>query len=210
MSYDEILINVCYWFAFAYSIILHEVAHGWVAKRCGDPTAEIAGRITLDPIPHIDPIMSILMPIVTYMTAGFAFGGAKPVPVNPYNFRNLELDDLKVSVAGVAVNFLIAAGCAATLHVWEPGTINYVLFSRIAILNLVLGIFNLVPIPPLDGSHVMRLFLSKIDRGVADAYESIGRFGFIIIMLGMGVLSPIIRTVLTFIWFHVFMLKQPY
>lgn len=206
MPDSALIVEVLFWVAFVYSIILHEIAHGWVAKRAGDYTAEMAGRLSFNPLRHIDPMMTIAMPIITAVTMGVPFGGAKPVPVNPYNFRNLEWDDFKVSIAGVSVNFLIAAACAGTLHIWEPGTINYALFGRIAIMNLVLGIFNLIPIPPLDGSHVMRHILSRIDPGIAEAYERIGFFGIIIIIFAMRFLRPIMWSVIDFVWTHIFML----
>ena len=132
--------------AFIMSVVLHEVAHGWVARACGDPTAEIAGRLTLNPIKHIDPVMTIAVPLVLlYATRGqMLFGGAKPVPVNPYMLRGGEKDDLKVSLAGVAVNFSIALIFGLPLRFWQPEQVGFMLFAMIAISNLILALFNLI------------------------------------------------------------------
>jgi len=208
MLSTHIIVYTIYLAAFVYSIILHEIAHAWVAKECGDPTAEAAGRITLNPIPHIDPIMSIALPAIMLYTGQPLIGGAKPVPVNPYNFRHLERDDLKVSLAGVAVNFLIALVFGFMLHLFEPGTINYTLFGSIAVLNIVLGIFNLIPIPPLDGSHVMRLLLSRIDPGIAAAYERIGFFGLVIIVLLLQANLLHLSGAIEFVWHRVFLIDN--
>ena len=189
---------------FLWSVILHEVAHGWVAKQCGDPTAEMAGRLTLNPIPHIDPVMTIIVPIAMMLFSGIIFGGAKPVPVNPYNFRNGEIDDLKVSLAGVGVNFSIAAVFGFSLHLWPVESAGFTLFALLALVNLVLGLFNLIPVPPLDGSHVMRFLLARIDRGIAESYERIGVFGLVILFLLLGFFWRHIALAIDFIWFNVF------
>src|SRR5258706_10857737 len=97
---------------FLYSIIAHEVAHGWVALKCGDPTAKMSGRLTANPIPHIDPMWSIVVPVLSYVMLGTYFGMAKPVPVNESNLRRKPRDQILVAVAGVTVNFLIAVACA--------------------------------------------------------------------------------------------------
>jgi Zn-dependent protease len=200
-----------YFATLVMSIVLHEVAHGWMARRCGDHTAEAAGRLTLNPIPHIDPIFTILMPIITMFASGggLIFGGAKPVPVNPYFFRNLELDDLKVSVAGVAVNFSIALGCGLTLHVWPPDSVGYTFFTLITIANLALGFFNLIPIPPLDGSHVARFFLAKISPEIAAGYERIGMFGLILVIMLARFFSGPIFTGVNFVWFRLLGITGP-
>lgn len=205
-QYGEQIVTGLFIAAFLMSIVLHEVAHGWMARQCGDPTAELAGRLSLNPLKHIDPFFTILMPIVTYWTAGFLFGGAKPVPVNPYNFRNLERDDIKVSLAGVTVNFIIALVTGYSLHILVPGSIAYSLFARIAFVNLVLAFFNLIPVPPLDGSHLLRHFLAKVNRQMAEAYERIGMFGFlfIIVLLNFNLLP--IRVAIGFVWRHVLLL----
>ena len=193
--------------AFIMSVVLHEVAHGWVARACGDPTAEIAGRLTLNPIKHIDPVMTIAVPLVLlYATRGqMLFGGAKPVPVNPYMLRGGEKDDLKVSLAGVAVNFSIALIFGLPLRFWQPEQVGFMLFAMIAISNLILALFNLIPIPPLDGSHVLRYLLARVSPELAAAYERLGMFGLVLVIMFMSfgghvVLGIAISVVWTFVF----------
>src|SRR3990167_8398292 len=148
-----------------YSAILHEIAHGFVAYRLGDPTAKLMGRLTLDPRSHIDPAMSILLPLVLILTGSpVIFGAAKPVPVDPFNLRDGRRDMALVSLAGPITNFLIAAIAAfllkfVVISLGIPMLTEFVF--RIVQLNLLLGIFNLIPIPPLDGSKVFALFLPE-------------------------------------------------
>lgn len=213
MFYLHYVVLALFLAAFVMSVILHEVAHGWVAKQCGDPTAEAAGRLTLNPIHHIDPVFTILMPIMTWYLAGFIFGGAKPVPVNPYYYRHPETDDLKVSLAGVATNFLIALAAGYAIHLWKPGSAGHSLFTLITIANLVLAFFNLIPIPPLDGSHVARFFIARVSRELADGYEKIGMIGggmigFILIFALLNVLYVPIVLAVQFVWVHVLMIDN--
>lgn len=173
-----------------FSIVLHEVAHGWVARREGDPTAAMLGRLTLNPIPHIDPIGSILVPTILILTNfGFIFGWAKPVPVNTRNFRNFRRGDILVSLAGVAANFLLAIVFTLLLAVcwWgaqampESASVWLTMagMARYGIaINFVLILFNLLPIPPLDGSHVMYHLLPP---QLGMRYRELGRFGMLII-----------------------------
>ncbi|MEJ2728924.1 MAG: site-2 protease family protein [Deltaproteobacteria bacterium] len=176
------------------SIVLHEISHGYVALRFGDRTAQRQGRITLNPIPHIDPIWTIAIPIVAYFISGgtFIIGGAKPVPVDPRNYRQPILGDICVSVAGVAVNFLIAAIMILMLNIVHLASGNltgsmavYVLLQT-ALLNIVLAMFNLIPIPPLDGSH---LFKYLLPRTLRNGYEMLGRTGagFIILIVVINI-----------------------
>jgi Zn-dependent protease len=176
------------------SIVLHEIAHGFVALLFGDHTAERQGRITLNPIPHIDPLWTIAIPVVAYFISGgtFVIGGAKPVPINPSNYRRLLLGDICVSAAGIAVNFLIAVIMILLLNVVHivsgnlTGSITATVFLRVALLNIVLAMFNLIPIPPLDGSH---LFKYLLPFGLRGSYEKLGRSGagFIILILVINV-----------------------
>jgi len=176
------------------SIVLHEMAHGWVALLFGDRTAQRQGRITFNPIVHIDPLWTIAIPIIAYFISNgtFIIGGAKPVPVDPRNYRQPVLGDICVSVAGVAVNFLIAVIMILMLNVvgvvtadFTASTAVYVLV-QVALLNIVLAMFNLIPIPPLDGSH---LFKYLLPRGLRSGYEMLGRTGagFIILILIINV-----------------------
>jgi Zn-dependent protease len=176
------------------SIVLHEIAHGFVALRFGDQTAKRRGRLTLNPVPHIDLIWTIVVPFVSYLLSGgtFIIGGAKPVPVNPLNYRRPVLGDICVSTAGVAVNFLIAIGLMVLLNLVHLGyhsptnTLIAYMLGRIALLNILLALFNLIPIPPLDGSH---LFKYLLPHELRTGYENLGRTGagFIILLLVINI-----------------------
>ena len=174
--------------------MLHEISHGYVALRFGDRTAQRQGRITLNPIPHIDPIWTIAVPIVAYFISGgtFIIGGAKPVPVDPRNYRQPVLGDICVSVAGVVVNFLIAAIMILMLNIVHlvsgnfTGSVAVYVLLHTALLNIVLAMFNLIPIPPLDGSH---LFKYLLPRELRNGYEMLGRTGagFIILIIVINI-----------------------
>ena len=145
-----------------FSIVIHEVSHGSVANLLGDPTAKYAGRLTLNPIKHLDPIGSILVPLFLIIIGSpILFGWAKPVPINPYNFRNPRWDGAKVAAAGPGINILVALvfGLAIRFLILPPPILT--VFSIIVILNLLLAVFNLIPIPPLDGSHILFTLLPE-------------------------------------------------
>lgn len=172
-------------FVLVYSVILHEIAHGYVAERLGDPTARKAGRLTLNPIPHIDPIMTIALPAILFISSqifggGLLFGAAKPVPVNPLYFDDPKKDMALVSLAGVLTNFALA-GIGAVLFNIGGGNIPMIasVLQFMVSINLLLGIFNLIPIPPLDGSKVLA---SLLPRNAAQALLSLEQFGFILIL----------------------------
>jgi Zn-dependent protease len=182
-----------------FSVVVHEYAHAYVANLWGDPTAAMLGRLTLNPIPHIDPFGSILVPALLLISqSGFLFGWAKPVPVNPDNYRNRKWGDILVSLAGPASNVMLA--CLFTV-VWivarlvlGPLGVDPVIeqILRLAVfLNLFLAFFNLLPIPPLDGSHVLYNFLPQ---PLAYNYMSLARYGFLIVMLFL--ILPPLRQVL--------------
>lgn len=142
-----------------FSVIAHEVAHGYVADYLGDPTARLSGRLTLNPVPHVDAVGSLLVPVVSYLAGGFIFGWAKPVPYNPYNLRGERWGTLAVASAGVLVNFIIAIVFGLVVRFGpELGIVSSAFLSiagTIVFLNVLLGIFNLIPLPPLDGSKVL-------------------------------------------------------
>ncbi len=172
-----------------YSAILHEIAHGYVADRLGDPTARLMGRLTLNPIPHIDPVMSIALPLILILSGSpVIFGGAKPVPVDPFNLPDGRRDFALVSAAGPLTNVILAVIAAAILHIGFAGqplsliqqnVIGYLLVSIMEI-NLLLAFFNLIPIPPLDGSKIFALILPERE---ADTYLSLGNtFGMLILL----------------------------
>lgn len=170
-----------------FSVILHEIMHGLMALRFGDHTAERAGRLTLNPIPHIDPIGTILLPAILIISGSpIMFGWAKPVPVNPLNFSNLRMGELLVAAAGILSNFSLAIVSAILFHILNampetPALILSVLRFSVMI-NLVLGIFNLFPIPPLDGSKIL---LSQLPYNLAKEYEKLESYGFLILILLM-------------------------
>jgi Zn-dependent protease len=173
---------------FIIAVVFHEFAHGLVAHHWGDQTAKLQGRLTLNPVPHLDPIGTILFPLINMLSGmSLLIGWARPVPINPNRFRKYRPGLFWVSIAGVAMNFLLAvlsaaALCALTL--WMPQ--DFYLFeplSRMAFvsvqLNFMLGIFNLIPLPPLDGSKVVEVFLPY---EAARRYEALAQYSFFILM----------------------------
>ena len=171
-----------------FSAILHEIAHGFVAERLGDPTARLAGRLTLDPRKHIDPLMSIALPLILLISGSpIIIGAAKPVPVDPFNLRDGRKDMALVSLAGPLTNVLIAIAASLILKI-IPNSSDLIL-ENIVRLNLLLAIFNLIPIPPLDGSKIFALVLPE---KLANAFLSLGSIGIFIIfflLLSGGELS---------------------
>lgn len=167
-----------------FSAILHEVAHGFVADKLGDPTARLLGRLTLDPRPHIDPMMSIALPLLLILSGSpVIFGAAKPVPVDPFNLKEGRKDVAIVSLAGPLTNIILAVLAAGAIRILDLQIsqfliILYPILVLIVKLNLLLAIFNLLPIPPLDGSKVFSLLLPEKD---ANAYLSLSSIGFFII-----------------------------
>jgi len=175
------------------SIVVHEVAHAWQARREGDTTAEELGRITLNPLPHVDPIGSVVVPLLLWFgNAGFLFGWAKPVPVNPANFRDYKWGDIRVSLAGIVSNLILVAGftllgAASVALVTGVGggvpagaeqAVGRLVFYGIYV-NLILAFFNLIPIPPLDGSHVV---YHALPPRLGRRYREVGRYGILVLM----------------------------
>lgn len=143
---------------FMMAVVIHEVSHGWVALYLGDPTARLAGRLTLNPLKHIDPMGTVVLPLLLiFLKSPFVFGWAKPVPVNPMLLRRPRRDMIWVGMAGPAANFFLASVAAFFLHFLKPflAPVVVALVFYGILINLVLGVFNLLPIPPLDGSRVL-------------------------------------------------------
>ncbi len=182
--------------AFLFAISVHESAHAWTAARRGDPTAAMLGRVTLNPIKHIDPIGTIILPVIALISGFPMIGWAKPTPVNPRNFKNIVVDDILTSVAGPISNFLVVVfalivlgGIGLIARVMSPAVAQSVLtpiammFTWLAIINVLLGVFNLIPLPPLDGSHVLRHALSG---SALRAYDAVGAMGLMVLVFFGG------------------------
>ena len=169
----------------------HEYAHAWMAHKCGDDTARMMGRMTINPIVHIDPIGTVFLPLMMLsLNPGFLlFGWAKPVPVNPANLTNRKRDDILISMAGPAMNVILAIVLLAILRVaielpeGISGSAVVAQLPKIAFISMFLCLFNLIPVPPLDGSHVMRHVVGMSE----ETYRNIARFGFIIVLVVINI-----------------------
>jgi Zn-dependent protease len=198
--------SLLYFLVLIVSIVVHEVAHGLAAESQGDPTARMLGRITMNPIKHADPIGSIVLPLILLVSgSNFFIGWAKPVPYNPVNFRNERKGTRIVSMAGIVANFSIAiiVGLAIrvmmTLHLGSLQTFE--IMSIIVLVNIVLGIFNLIPIPPLDGFRFLESALPVRFGSFFKQYEQYG-IAIMIVFLLVGVrfigpLASLVYTVIT-------------
>jgi len=205
---------------FLFAISVHESAHAWMANRCGDPTARMLGRISLNPIKHIDAVGTVLLPLICVITHIPVLGWAKPTPVDPRNFRNPVKDDILTAVVGPTSNFIVAAGATLVLlavklsSAFGAQTVYGVIFGmmplqsnsflipfcfliyELLVINVVLAVFNLIPVPPLDGSHVLRHFMPE---SVRRTYDMVGWFGLLaLVYFGGGILSRIIGPFLGF------------
>ncbi len=198
-----------------FAICVHESAHAWMANRLGDPTAKMLGRVSLNPIVHIDPFGTIIMPLILIVLGFPPFGWAKPTPVDPRNFKNRVRDDILTAVAGPVSNFLTAFVAIIILAFIEHGSNAGIgqnfrrldissplatLFYLAMWINVVLAVFNLIPLPPLDGSHVIRHFLSY---NALRVYDRIGYFGLVIVMfvlpmIGLPIVSMVIAPFMAF------------
>jgi len=187
---------------FFLAVVIHEFAHGWMAYKLGDPTAKHSGRLTLNPIAHIDPIGTIVLPLFLVITGSpILFGWAKPVPVNFRALRNPKRDMIWVGLAGPCANIILAILISFVIKL-NIALIPFVALKYFMLLNLVLAIFNLIPIPPLDGSRVV---MGLLPPKAAFQYMQLERFGFvlIVIMLYLGlfqsIIWPIVLTILRFL-----------
>lgn len=182
-----------------FSIIVHELAHGFMADYLGDPTARLQGRLTLNPIKHIDPVGSIVVPLITSLS-GFTFGWAKPVEYNPYNLKNKRKGEFLIALAGPLSNISIALIFGTIIRFSSSGLSNLTPFiefcAYIVVINLVLAIFNLIPLPPLDGSKLLFAWLpSQYGRFrlVMEAYAPI--FVLVTIFVLWRIVSPLVSIV---------------
>lgn len=190
MNGQEVMTGILVVVVLIGSVVAHELAHAWVAEREGDDTARKLGRITVNPLSHLDPVGSVLVPMVLFFSTGGSsiFGWAKPVPVVPARFRDPVRSDIKVSLAGIVANLLLVipsallviAAFRAEALIGIRAADWLVFAGSLSIqINLTLAIFNLIPIPPLDGSHVLYHLLP---RGLRASYRSLDRFGLLILM----------------------------
>jgi Zn-dependent protease len=217
LEYVDILFQLI---VFLFAISVHESAHAWMANRRGDPTARMLGRISLNPIKHIDPVGTVLMPLIAAVAHIPVIGWAKPTPVDPRNFKNPVLDDILTAVVGPISNFVVAAGATIVLLIIKHSSAfgSQVVFGlplgwvsqqsdsllvpfcffiyELLIINVVLAVFNLIPVPPLDGSHVIRHFLPE---SIGKVYDTAGWIGLLaLVYLGGGLISALIRPFLRF------------
>lgn len=189
-----------------FSAIVHEYMHGWMADRLGDPTAKNAGRLTMNPIPHIDPFGSIMLPLILILSqSAFIIGWAKPVPFNPYNLRDSKYGSAKVAFAGPLGNLIIAVIFGLIIRIFFSSLMAFnpllvTLFAVIVYINILLMIFNLVPIPPMDGSKILMAFLPlklKIE------YAKLENYGMWLVLLfvifGFDLIRPIIFNLFIFL-----------
>jgi len=202
--------------AFLFAISVHESAHAWMANQRGDPTARMLGRISLNPIRHIDPVGTLLLPAVAMFFHAPVIGWAKPTPVDPRNFKNPVLDDILTSVVGPISNFVVAIGAVLVLVVvklasplgqqilsqgFSTDTDSFLLplcllLYDVMLINVILGVFNLIPVPPLDGSHVVRHLLPARALRV---YDTVGMAGlFILVFWGGRFLNTLISPAVGF------------
>ena len=198
-------INFVYFIAILImSVILHEISHGYAAKALGDQTAKLAGRLTLNPIPHIDPLGSIIVPVLLYFTTqgSFIFGWAKPVPYNPHNLRNQRWGTAFVGAAGVLTNLLIAAIFGLLIRA-DGALFNLPagfadIIALIVIINVLLAVFNMIPIPPLDGSKVLFSLLPYHMRYVQTFLERYWPVFFVlVIFFGWRLIVPVLSYLFT-------------
>jgi len=205
MSQQAVVLKLFEFAILVFALSLHEAAHAWMASRLGDPTAQMLGRLTLNPVKHIDPFGTVLVPLAMLFLfpSGFLIGWAKPTPVTPRNFKNLRRDDILTTLAGPVSNLLAAVGATILLillarlngsaaeivrefaggipglRTASPAVPIAMLLYLTVWLNIILAVFNLIPLPPLDGSHVLRHFLPY--RALR-AYDSIGLIGLLLFL----------------------------
>ena len=189
---------VIFLFILFFSVIVHEFCHGYMAYLNGDDTARMLGRLTFNPIPHIDPVGTILLPLILILTSMFTggrlfiIGWAKPVPINPYNFRDHDKGMLTVGLAGPASNIILGTILAVLSRYFSQGFVKDIFFFG-GMINFILAFFNLIPIPPLDGSRILSVFLQG---NIRYRYEQLERYGFMLVFAflflgGFSLIYPI-------------------
>ena len=199
MNISQILEFLISFILLIVAMTIHEFSHGWAAYKLGDPTAKYSGRFTLNPLAHIDPVGTVILPLLLFFSTGgrFLFGYAKPMPVNFQALKNPRRDIIWVGLAGPLSNIILAVLLSIILKFVSFGQFISFIFIQLIIINAILAVFNLIPIPPLDGS---RILMGLLPVRLAARYASIEPFGFIILMLLIftGGLHFIIEPVLAF------------
>ncbi len=201
-------ITLFFLIALILSIIIHEVSHGYAAEMLGDPTARLAGRLTLNPVPHIDLMGSIVLPAILVLTSSpFLFGWAKPVPYNPYNLKNQRWGEAIVAGAGPGINLLLALvfGLVIRFGIGELPTSFIALAALVVYINVLLACFNLIPIPPLDGSKLLRTLLPFRAQMAYQRFESalmvMGLLGvFLVLFLLLTLVGPLFQAFISLVF----------
>ena len=195
---DNLLFDLATWLIpLVVAIVLHEISHGWVANAFGDHTARDLGRLSPNPIRHVDPIGTLVLPLMLAVAGAPVFGWAKPVPVVAKNMRNPRLNMMLVALAGPAMNLLLGLiavfALAAAVSVVVPGTPGgaflFVTLEKFLIINIFLAVFNMLPLPPFDGGHVVE---GLLPRPLAARYAKLGKYGFLLLILLLVVLPMIV------------------
>ena len=215
MGIPQIIISL---FVVLFAITIHEASHGWAAYKMGDPTAHALGRITLNPIAHIDPVGTVLLPLILVIMGAPPFGWAKPVPVNPNNLRNPRRDNVLISAAGPLANISVALAALLGIQLFKItnpslstgqggfsslGSGLFLILYYLIVINVILAVFNLIPIPPLDGSGILAGLISE---EAAQKYEQIRPYGFIILMLLImtGLIGRVLGVIMGFVNLFIF------